>query len=1084
MRSVSDSITNAITIPESHRQSGKLTVYKSRAYFDALTSNNPSSDARDIGFIGTPLNESSFLLSPASRPEIAHTVITVYVTDENVLYLMIEGNATPILLLTEVDVTCHVGCNANNTTGIYSLYYYSITNSQWEYQHIDINLLLSGSACLTGVVTSFPELPKGSIYPLDGTANSFVLLDIYEGSVRVRIYDDNKDTVPNQYRFVNPIKTLNPLTADAYLLHRAGAVLVGNKVYVYFSHYDGCVKSMICTLQADMRHGTWSDIRISIPQDISIFNINNVFQNNGRIFISGSFYRTSQFASSIVYALLTWSDDGLTFTMNRRVLSTLMNLPFQCHTDGVDVVFASTNRIYKTAAPYQLIGENAQHTVVDLLSISGSVSSEITATAVSGSEQYFDDDNIDTGSYAKLETTIETTLGVESIKYMDCVISGIDKNIKDGGRGNTIALMSDANWHTSVMTQPFYMEFQGQQSIFDRCLDFSNLYAAASGINPDWFLGADFWETGGLAFTIKTHNNASNRHWTKDLSDLYTEYPVFGALDNYVVNIYGWSRAGVPDTIPNTIDPTNITTLNDKFYPVVEYEDVSGVRHIWVGNDSNLIAPTYNHAPQIYFQAHAGSYPCVYAMPNPGAGFKITHLGVDVVSQSADNTTYYLERIDMVEITASMIVNSVNVATFDLNNYITTVDGKSIITKYLFNKRKGVPQLLFSTKPYSAFNFECTARLNFKGQFTQCGLLGLATDSKNFIAGYIMNGYARLIQVKNGVTTVLQELSITVWETQPYDVRLWHRDGIIGFEYKVNSDIAWPERGSILRYEWAAGNGNMALVDDIFHVGVYSFIDSPHFRITGMKVGETIVAAMPGDVNNVGLFPTSGRVDIDGMIYTYTGSTSHFTIIPALGPYQIKSVLTQNYPFNRERDGSFLYQGGGAIEFSASKPLPGITNSSDYVGAIIATSSGHAWVNEQTQWKSWTQINGVPVNFTDRARMYSSGITPLSVSANDRVYVTDGLTGLVAVDKVKETAGEKEATQMNTFMHCPGVFAYYDANDIMNLYGFSAASGDHSQSIHHLIDLFCKLAGTNAEFLGDWKSMQTLTDGTEINLYD
>jgi hypothetical protein len=285
MRTVSTEVTHAVTVPSAHKQGGRLTVYKSRVYFDTLTSDHAPTDAKVIGDTGNKLNEASFLLSPVSRPEIAHQVITAYVTSGNVLNIMVEGNSTPVELLSGIDVTCRIGFNANNTTEVYSLYYYSATNSRWEYQLLDIDLLLVGSACLTGVVTTFAGLPKGSIFPLEGTANTFVLLDIYEGAVRVGICDDNKDTTPNQYRFVNPIKVLSQATDDAYLLHSAGAVLVGNKVYVYYSHYDGSVKSTVCTLQADMRHGVWSDIRIAIPQDISIFNVNNVFEHNGRIFI-------------------------------------------------------------------------------------------------------------------------------------------------------------------------------------------------------------------------------------------------------------------------------------------------------------------------------------------------------------------------------------------------------------------------------------------------------------------------------------------------------------------------------------------------------------------------------------------------------------------------------------------------------------------------------------------------------------------------------------------------------------------------------------------------------------------------------
>jgi len=504
MRTVSTDITNAITQAVGHKQGGRLTVYKSRVYFDALTSNHAPTDAKAIGDPGVKLNEASFILAPASRPSINHQVVIAYVTSSNILYIMLEGNSTPVQLLTGIDVTCRIGFNADNTAETYSLYYYNSASSQWEYRRINIDLLLAGSACLTGVVNSFPELPRGAIYPLEGTDNTFVLFDIYEGAVRVGIHDDHKDTIPNKYRFINPIKVLNSATDDIYLLHKAGAALVRNKVFIYYSHYDGSVRSMICTLQSDLRHGTWSDIRVAVPQDLSIFSLNNVFASNGRIFLSGNFGRTKQFASTATYCLLVWSDDGITFTMNRRVLCSPINLPFQVHVFGSTVIFACTNRIYKTDAPYYLIRENADHTVLSIVNISGSISGEFSVTVASGSEQYFNAPYIDTGSYAKLETSIRTVNGLEYIKYMDCVISQNDQQSRDGGRGHSISLMSDATWHTSVMTQPFYMEFQGKQTVYDPCSDYSNMYKASSEISPTWTLSSEFYDPGSATFSVHT----------------------------------------------------------------------------------------------------------------------------------------------------------------------------------------------------------------------------------------------------------------------------------------------------------------------------------------------------------------------------------------------------------------------------------------------------------------------------------------------------------------------------------------------------------------------------------------------------
>ena len=71
-----------------------------------------------------------------------------------------------------------------------------------------------------------------------------------------------------------------------------------------------------------------------------------------------------------------------------------------------------------------------------------------------------------------------------------------------------------------------------------------------------------------------------------------------------------------------------------------------------------------------------------------------------------------------------------------------------------------------------------------------------------------------------------------------------------------------------------------------------------------------------------------------------------------------------------------------------------------------------------------------------------------------------------------------------TYMHSPGSFAYFDSGDETKIHGFGAASGDHDQTIHYLIDILTSLAGTRADFIGDWKTMQTIPSGSEITLYD
>jgi hypothetical protein len=406
------------------------------------------------------------------------------------------------------------------------------------------------------------------------------------------------------------------------------------------------------------------------------------------------------------------------------------------------------------------------------------------------------------------------------------------------------------------------------------------------------------------------------------------------------------------------------------------------------------------------------------------------------------------------------------------------VDGTVGTVKVITNKRKGIPQVLFSTRPYSAWNFEATGRFEFKGDYAHAGLLGLATDEKNFVMGCITKGKAYLALVKNGRRTILQEVAGAIETETLYDLRLWHRDGVFGFEYKLATEF-WPLRGSIIQYEWKASDGAITTNDDLYHVGAYSYLDPPRFRIVGMISGQSILAALPIDIDNtdgnsdlINRFPDAGKVDIDGVVYSYTGRNIFFTNNLPCGPYQLRNIGTWNSPYNKDPDGSFTYQGGKAIECYDFKWLSGSGHHNDYKDAIIASSAGYAWINEQTQWKPWITTGGVKVLLRNRARFYSAAIPDWYASTNEKIYITNGLTGL-----------SPSETPAAVYLHSHGSFAYVDSGDEVKIHGFGAASGDHDQTIRFLIDLLCSLAGTRADFIGDWKTAQLVLDGSEVDLH-
>jgi hypothetical protein len=1252
MRNVTPTITAAVTLPSEYRIGTRLTAYKSRVFFDSFQT-GISIGGKPENYSGNPLSETIMHFAPViggvrQPAKIVTAIITsdiykrVDFAVENGSYVLAprynNGATTEMVYSKERTRPAFWADNENN---VYRIFYFwkgdGTTAPHWQVRDIDPEKLNAhDDTCVSAAVPFCTALSQGAIYPV--SANEAVIFDVSEGGVRVSFVDHAGGVHSSSHRFMNPTRVMNADSDDLYALHYAGAAKLGSTIFAYFRSHTGAVKSIKYTLAVNGKDGSWSDIFTSVPEDLCSFDIASVFTVGNRIFMCGRFYREEDFASNNAYTLLVWSDDGITFTLNRRVLCSLLNYRFLASFFVDEIAFSSANRIHKETAPYQMIGEDTESIVVDLLNLSGNLTGELLANCRAGSEEYFES-FVDTGTYGQLELSQDTSAGKEHIKYHDVVISSVTKGIRDGVRTYTIGMLTDGLWHTGNMSNPFYMEFQGKQAVFDSCADLSNLVSESVGENPKWALSVDLWNGDGSAFINQEHvKNTTTDHWSPDLTKYYSEFPTFGDALRYTVNIYGWSRAGNWNV--NDGSPTN--TLNDTFMALIEFTTpTSETRVIKTATtaDGGILTSAYNHPPQSYVEVHPGSVPVSYTIPNWGKGYRITRLGVRVTSGSLGSTTYNIERIEMPEIVCEPVSLSTD-PTFEADtpaigtdgrgfssaikweiyndpsssytvgyppnwstftnlvkstskitpikfaygygyptalagnsfwsakfsgkisikredNYtfifgglddgaILTIDNVVVLqdwtvhapitrtsspihlsegehsflleyfqgpageasldlrwsssyftaetipmssesadtpkTGSITNKKKGVPQVLFSSRPYSAFNFEQTARVKFIGQYAKLGLIGLATDKKNFITAYIQNNKVCLSKVRNGVETTLTSLpNAGITPDTQYDIRFWHRDGKFGFEWKLASGYMWPSRESYVTYRWKSADGAMAVNDDIFHVGVYSFIDPPRFRIIGHRSKQNVLGVLPLDIDpSSGMsdfltaFPASGKIDLDGTIYKYTGKSIYFPDGKARGPFQLRNIRAWDSPYNVEYDGSFTYVGGNAIEFLMFDWHKGGVLADYAANAIINSDAGYAWQNTQVQWAPWIRTSGQQELLRNRARFYSSGIPDYYPSGYERIYVTNGLTGV---------SPDKEST--DEYQHTCGTFAYFDSGDKTTLYGFSAASGEQDQTIRYLLDVFCKLSGTKSKFPGDFQIPSVLIyKGMQEYLHD
>lgn len=1426
MRAVSPAVTSAIENNELYRVIPRLTIYKSRIFFENVDLTNNSPD------FAHPVSETGHFIAEAIG-YVETLFVTIAVDGQNRIWLM--RNNSSVAVMPEL-LGSPLLSTPGSRPGIWGnyLFWQDADNSdQWSRIELDEAALTANSAaCVSNktVVGAGPATAQpGAIYPI-AADNAFICW-IKNGALAATLWLGSTNYVDCPSRFINPVYVYDAgVPDDVYKTHFAGASRTTHGDYFYLSYYDGSVRGVRYS------NGMFSDIFTSIPSDLSVSSIGNVFSFNDVVYMCLRFERKEEFASATRYNMLSYSRDGITFTMDQRILVTLEDYRFLAAFDGTDqMIFSATNRHYVTEPHYQIVGEAAPSVVTAMNSLPGS-SSGWNAELVSGAEEYFDSPYIDEGAFAKIEIGVHNTDGMTYVKYHDVVVASIKKSWVDGDRQMNLQLVPDGMWHTSVMTHPFYMEIQGRQGVYDPAKELNNLYKFSGDNGVKWSLSADLWLGGEAALPNYEHvAGTTTDHWSQDLKTFLEEYPVLDNSATFEMRLYGWSRAGKHDTNPNTADTTPTSTNNDDFYGIVEVEDTNGNVSTVVTTTGEL-ASTYKHPIQTYFDANIrpGSEPVIYNLTNPGEGKKIKRIGIRVISGSG-HTTYYPERVEfpgisavftqqsvvdeqpwqMVDVVAnwplvdtriltittgnatagdeiemaytpkaghlyaiavvgdvsfrrsaidyiqdahfeahvpvssvpyaaptwersyppgtgpaanaavkvkfsdwpyyatailtkddivkeasprddhayllhwadsrmedsdvsasyipyffsdgtkikvqlylagagsisnivdgqfkvyffespemidegdfyggstdpgtsapfevinppgtwadpyftpgvdyyqlnaqnSLVVgndgpaysNSLEIKnnTLDTGTYyirmkfvaagngtappgmigisqqwggaaaesngipyngsgtfeyaktitlgpgqsanlaqvanvtggwmasehrewyiviagepssnqvpsmgrfsvtipvVNTTLGENEIGPHIATAKKGVPQIAFSTRPYSAFNFEIQSRFHLVGPYSQGGLIGLAADEKNFIVGYIRPGYAGIARVRNGVRENIDEQPVDeVEENKMMDARFWHRDGRFGLEVKRSQDT-WPRRGSQFLHDWNGDtDGAITAEDDIYHVGVYALIDPPKFRTVGHRMTSKNIAAMPLDWNpdegasGISTMPTAGQVDVGGRIYNYTGKNT--VVTTPRGPFHLRNRGPWPSNYNADRLG-YVYPNTDSIEFLMFRWWDGTGHATDYANALIGSNEGYAWANDKTLWRVWITTSGSLVWLRNRSRWYSDEIPSYYNTDAEKIWITQGLTGVSPV-----VADEFD------YHHPEGCFAFLHSDDSVAIHGFVGFSGDPDNSVMDLLERFCRVAGTEADAAGDVRIANVeLDDNEEVSL--
>lgn len=648
MRTVSQQITDALNNTTA-RITARLRVFKSRIWVE------------EKDFLGSYPDwapATSEITKPVSLGFSAETGKVVGVAINSGLLVMQNiGKAWQEVTSGGSYVTASSDCRPGIAIGTDENYSGSVfwhDGTEWKFAQYDSYALEDEDPAALGTKFTFTDtIPNGACHPLldtfDEWSQAFFYID--EGGVRCAYKDNNGDEFLSPGRFLDPTGPI-----DISTLQYTAAVLFNGKVYFYYSSHQGDVKYMIYT--PDANGGNWSVIETAIPQDLSDFKVGNAFVANNRVWLVGSFNRREEFDAPGIWTFLTYSYNGKIFSLDRRVMLSNLSYRLMAVLDDTENLVLSSYGLYTSQpAHYQLIGENTNTTIGKIVSASGGLTS-IGITLKSGEEEYVDDELFHSGNYCYFDIGIYTSAGIEYVPYFECVIDTVEKSYEDGKRTFTLSIVPSGLWNINKLSHPFYMEKQGMQSKFDPVTDLSNLDNVNESAGLPWSLMVDFWNTAnndsGGNFPPKTHDaNTESDYWSEDLKDLMEEYPVFGSDETYDMLLYGWSRAGVPDTNPNTADSTPTSTTNDRFYGLLLVEDSVGAQREIVTEITQLLS-TYANPPQTWFVegARSGSYPVKYTIPNPGVGYKIIKVGIRVAADDTTpgNTTYYAERVEMPEI--------------------------------------------------------------------------------------------------------------------------------------------------------------------------------------------------------------------------------------------------------------------------------------------------------------------------------------------------------------------------------------------------------------------------------------------------
>jgi hypothetical protein len=1020
-------------------------IFPSRVFFNAITSDFPVTGSDPLG-----IDDDAPMGQDIEYSSVSDKLITFF-EDIGVMKYAKQGSST--IHGTAYSTICKPGVLGNKC-------YLYHSNETLERYTINWNDIESGSATpLSSDIT--PIAMDNIVYAVHAVSDTrAIALEYDNGGFRpVLVNGTNVLYHPERFMFPTEVQWSGSGRALIDLGTYSGALQLGNRIFVYISHAS---KGTVEGTYYDLDTGSWSDVFTVVPTELQTslceFRVANAYSRNGTAYLCGQFNRTDIFGTGKVYSLLLYSQDGKTFSVDRLTLVSDIGYRFLARVGSDNNLYlGNCNRVCKAPVTWVFDGTNGTSGRVKTLTgdeIKNFSDDDYSGTLSlkSGNEALLDDPDVINNARVKVYLGYQTTSGSETVLWGTYIVDGKNTGFKDAGRKLDLRIVGEAIWRLSGLNMPFYAELFGKSVLYDPMTEESGkLYAAEGSALAQTKFWVDFWghepynnvtegitgidmnDSGGVNY----YESAATPHKlgiiSKDVKEYLSlkDYPeVTGTPMD--INIHGWSHPATSGSAD--ICEVILVMLNPD------------------GSESTIISNADTRWKTTYPSSFSGEEPIAFQV-SATVGQKIKKVGVVF-----ENNVASWFNVARVEIASNILV--------EFYYEDTNTPWERTDQGYFRIPGSGRPFIMFSQRPYNAFNFTLSAKFNNSttgaaaGCSSSVGLVGLAEDAQNYIvARYdkVSNGI-EIARVRDGIDTTLTSGSASFTVGDVCGITFTHRNGYFTVHlYNVSTDT-WQQE---LTYDWSLGDGFLFTSDVASRkCGIYGEISTPSFPILGYWASSDELSSnsdgIPADPLSVLTgFPGSGQVKIGENIYQYTSVISMPT--PVRGPYQYRQAGTYTPPYG---DGS---TGLECRDFDWTASTSALNN------YLIALSSGACFVCSGALWQIFTTTGGVVEWRYNRARYYSANtqIGKLWHTLSHKVFVTGGLGG---VSKVSGTINK----------HLQGdVCSFYMPGEIQ-CYWFMGTGGEDATTIADLVEDICQLAGTGANFPGDFTSGSMSVNGTTI----